>query len=114
MEIPGEIAIMTLPNTTLFPQALLPLYIYEPRYRKMLADALTSHRMFAVAMQRPGLVRESPSRIAGLGLVRVAVGNRDGSSHLILQGLTRIKLSQTVRYKPYRVQTISPLQAADT
>ncbi|MEP6664219.1 MAG: LON peptidase substrate-binding domain-containing protein, partial [Verrucomicrobiota bacterium] len=35
---------MTLPNATLFPQALLPLHIFEPRYRKMLADALGSHR----------------------------------------------------------------------
>ena len=111
MEIPAEIPIMTLPNTILFPQALLPLHIFEPRYRKMLADALTSHRMFAVAMQRPDCTREAPSAIAGLGLVRIAIGNDDGTSHLILQGLTRVRLSRAVRYKPYRVQKISPLQA---
>ena len=50
---------MTLPNATLFPQALLPLYIFEPRYRQMLADALHSNRMFSVAMQRPGNSRET-------------------------------------------------------
>ena len=33
MEIPHEVAVMTLPNATLFPQALLPLHIFEPRYR---------------------------------------------------------------------------------
>jgi len=48
---------MTLPNATLFPQALLPLYIFEPRYRQMLAEALHSSRMFAVAMQKPGNTR---------------------------------------------------------
>jgi len=59
---------MTLPNVILFPQAMLPLYIFEPRYRQMLSDALASHRMLSVAMQKPGRVRESPSNVAGLGL----------------------------------------------
>lgn len=102
---------MTLPNATLFPQALLPLYIFEPRYRQMLADALHSNRMFSVAMQRPGSAREAPSAVAGLGLIRVSVGHRDGTSHLILQGLARVGLEETVRYKPYRVQRIRPLHS---
>ena len=101
---------MTLPNATLFPQALLPLYIFEPRYRQMLADALHSHRMFSVAMQKPGRMRETPSPVAGLGLIRVSVGHRDGTSHLVLQGLARVELEAAVRYKPYRVQRIRPLE----
>ena len=100
---------MTLPNATLFPQALLPLYIFEPRYRQMLADALHSDRMFSVAMQKPGNTRETPWPVAGLGLIRVSVGHRDGTSHLILQGLARVELAETVRYKPYRIQRIKPL-----
>jgi Lon protease-like protein len=109
MKLPREVPIMTLPNATLFPQALLPLYIFEPRYRQMLVDVLNTNRMFSVAMQKPGNSRESPSPVAGLGLVRVSVGHRDGTSHLILQGLTRVELQETVRYKPYRVQRIKPL-----
>jgi ATP-dependent Lon protease len=110
MKIPREIPVMTLPNATLFPQALLPLYIFEPRYRQMLVDALHSNRMFSVAMQRPGTTREAPSPVAGLGLIRVSVGHRDGTSHLILQGIARVELEETVRYKPYRIQRIRPLQ----
>ena len=102
---------MTLPNATLFPQALLPLYIFEPRYRHMLADALHSNRMFSVAMQKPGTERESPSPVAGLGLIRVSVAHRDGTSHLILQGLARVELTETVRYRPYRVQRIRALHS---
>jgi ATP-dependent Lon protease len=109
MKLPREVPVMTLPNATLFPQALLPLYIFEPRYRQMLADALHSHRMFSVAMQKPGSKRESPSPVAGLGLIRVSVAHRDGTSHLILQGLARVELERTVRYKPYRVQRVRPL-----
>jgi ATP-dependent Lon protease len=95
----------------LFPQALLPLYIFEPRYRRMLADALDSNRMFSVALQRPGRKRETPSAIAGLGLIRAAVDHEDGTSHLVLQGLTRVELAETVRYRPYRVHRIKTLQA---
>lgn len=104
---------MTLPSATLFPQALLPLHIFEPRYQKMLANALNTHRMFTVAMQRPGRMRETPCRVAGLGLIRVSVGHKDGTSHLILQGLTRVQLDETVQYKPYRVQRIRPLIAEE-
>jgi ATP-dependent Lon protease len=110
MKLPREVPVMTLPNATLFPQALLPLYIFEPRYRQMLADALHSHRMFSVAMQKPRSTREIPSPVAGLGLIRVSVGHRDGTSHLILQGLARVELEGAVRYKPYRIQRIRPLQ----
>jgi uncharacterized protein len=110
MKIPPEVPVMTLPNATLFPQALLPLYIFEPRYRQMLADSLHSNRMFSVAMQRPGNSRETPAPIAGLGLIRVSVGHSDGTSHLILQGLARVELKEAVRYKPYRIQRIRPLE----
>jgi Lon protease-like protein len=109
MNIPTEMPVMTLPHATLFPQALLPIYIFEPRYRKMLADSLKSHRLFIVARQRPGCQREIPEPVAGLGFIRVAVGHKDGTSHLVLQGLTRVRLEEAVRYKPYRIQRIQPL-----
>jgi ATP-dependent Lon protease len=110
MKLPREVPVMTLPNATLFPQALQPLYIFEPRYRQMLADALRSHRMLAVAMQKPGRTRETPSPIAGIGLIRVAVKHADQTSHLILQGLARVELEEAVRYKPYRIQRVRPLR----
>ena len=114
MELPNTVPVMTLPSATLFPQALLPLYIFEPRYRQMLSDMLKADRMFSVAMQKPGKLRETPCNVAGLGLIRVSVGHQDGTSHLILQGLTRVELVETVCTKPYRMASIRPLQAAPT
>jgi Lon protease-like protein len=110
MQLPREVPVMTLPNAILFPGALLPLYIFEPRYRRMLADALHSHRLFAIAMQKPGRTREIPSAVAGLGLIRVAVTKQDATSYLIVQGLMRIELEEVVRRRPYRVQRVRPLQ----
>ena len=111
MQLPREVPVMILSNATLFPQALLPLYIFEPRYRRMLADALQTHRMFAVAMLRPGATRETPAPVAGLGVVRVAVEHSDTTSHLILQGLARVQLCEAVRYKPYRKHRVELLTA---
>src|SRR5262245_9906724 len=92
--MPAEIAVMTLPEGTFFPQALLPLHLFEPRYRLMLKDALATHRLFAVARLDSNLAaqRFEPShRIATLGLVRACQKNENGTSNLLLQGLSRVE-----------------------
>ena len=43
-----------LPNVVLFPNVFLPLHIFEPRYREMVADALASDRMIGMVLLRPG------------------------------------------------------------
>lgn len=103
--IPNEVAVMTLPNLTFFPQALLPLHIFEPRYRKMLSDALGTHRLFAVAglnSAKAGDAFEPPYRIATLGVVRACQGQEDGTSNLLLQGLTRVEFTEILGEEPYR------------
>jgi len=63
-------------------------------------------------MQRPGSKRETPVPVAGIGVVRVSVEHKDATSHLILQGLARVHLCETVRYKPYRKNRIELLTPA--
>jgi Lon protease-like protein len=111
MVIPNEAPVMTLPGVILFPEAPLPLHIFEPRYRRMLAAVLDSHRCFVVAMQKPGCAKGTPSTVAGLGLVRVCVSHADGTSHLILQGLARVELTKVVRQRPYPVRQFRLLRA---
>jgi ATP-dependent Lon protease len=48
-----ELPIFPLPQVVLFPRALLPLHIFEPRYRTMLKDALETHRAMAMALIDP-------------------------------------------------------------
>ncbi len=110
MVLPSEVPVMTLPNAILFPQVMLPLFIFEARYRKMLRDVLESHRIFAVAMQKPGSPKGTPASIAGLGLIRAAVTHPDGTSHLILQGVARINLTETVKQRPYRIEKFKLLE----
>jgi ATP-dependent Lon protease len=70
--------------------------------------------MFSVAMQKPGRTRETPCNVAGLGLIRASVARKDGTSNLILQGIARVELTETLRYKPYRVNRIRALDSTKT
>ena len=109
MKLPDAIGVMTLPHTTLFPKTMLPLHIFEPCYRQMLIDALRTHRFFALAMRESGQTRDVPAHIAGVGMIRASVRNRDGTSSLILQGLARVELGAVTQYKPYRIHRIREL-----
>lgn len=83
---------MVLPWVTLFPGAMIPLHIFEERYRRMCADALAGNRMFVIAHADPD--EEEVSPLACLGVIRACVTNPDGTSHLVLQGVSRVLLSE--------------------
>lgn len=115
MELPNEVGIMTLPNAILFPQALLPLYIFEPRYRAMLKESLESQRMFAIALPHHATSKAPiPHRIAGVGLIRACVDKPDGSSNLILQGVSRVRITDFIQEKPYYVGRIEVLSTEES
>jgi Lon protease-like protein len=110
MEIPKQVGIMTLPNAILFPQALLPLYIFEPRYRAMLKKSLENQRMFAIAMPDSS---SQPRRIAGIGLIRACVDRPDGTSNLLLQGISRVRFTDFIQEEPYYIARIETLKTED-
>jgi Lon protease-like protein len=114
--LPEEVPVMTLPNTAFFPQALMPLHIFEPRYRQMLRDVLASNRLFAVAgldlerIDEPGRF-EPPFRIGSVGIIRACQKNDNGTSNLLLQGLCRVEIMEIVRDEPYRQIRIRALSS---
>lgn len=113
--LPEQIPVMPLPGALLFPHALLPLYIFEPRYREMLEHALNHHRMFSVALIKPQHAQwRSPEdffHIAGVGLIRACVGRGDGTSNLILQGLERVRFTSFEQATPFPIATIDTLES---
>lgn len=118
--MPDEAPLMVLPGASLFPHALLPLYIFEPRYRAMLDHCLSGNRMFCVALIKPGVNETSGTddffHVSGCGLVRACVGNPDGTSNLILQGLTRVRFTEFKQQRPYLIAKIEelPSRGGDT
>ena len=115
IELPSEVPVMVLPGTQLFPNALLPLYIFEPRYRAMLAHALAGPRMFCVAMIKPGVSEARNDgdfcSVVGVGLVRACVGKDDGTSNLILQGLARVRLTGYAQTRPFRIARVEEVRS---
>lgn len=107
MTLPEQVGVMVLPQTVFFPHHLLPLRIFEPRYREMLRKALEGPRMFAVAMEDPG---RPAARVGGLGLIRSCVQEADGTSNLVLQGLARIRLDHLVQIRPYVIASPEPVE----
>ena len=112
--LPEQVPVMPLPGALLFPHALLPLYIFEPRYRQMLKYALAHHRMFCVALIKPHCVDwQSPVdffHTAGVGLIRACVERGDGTSNLILQGLERVRFTDFTQETPFVIATIDSLE----
>ena len=117
IDLPDRAPVMTLPEVSLFPKVMMPLFIFEPRYRAMLKTSLEGNRMFAVAGIDPSQVDKFPVKepahsIATLGLIRGCKTQEDGTSHLILQGLSRIRLDELFEDKPYREAAITPLKSS--
>lgn len=113
--IPDEVAVMTLPGVAFFPQALMPLHVFEPRYREMLRDSLNSDRLFAVAglNQREKTGGFEPiHRVATVGIVRACQSRSDGTSNLLLQGLARVAVTSIVGEEPYRRIRVRPLTSS--
>jgi Lon protease-like protein len=114
LNLPAQAPVMVLPNAQLFPNTLLPLYIFEECYRKMLAACLEQNRMFCVALMKPGPEDAEPAdyfTVAGLGLIRACVEREDGTSHLILQGLARVRLINLVQVTPFRIAELRELRS---
>src|ERR1700745_326373 len=117
VNLPEQLPVMPLPGAVLFPHALLPLYIFEPRYRKMLELALQQHRMFCVTLIKPSCpdwhAPEDFFHFATAGLVRACVERSDGTSNLILQGLQRVRFTSFQQEEPFPIVSIESVESND-
>src|SRR5256885_15605887 len=104
--LPAAVPLFPLPNTVLFPHAVLPLHIFEERYKRMTADALAGDRLIAMALLTPGWEKQYYSRpeIAPVVCVGRIISHEKlpaGKYHLLPQGETRARLIQEPRDLPY-------------
>lgn len=97
---PVEVPLFPLPKLVLFPGTLLPLHIFEPRYRDMLADALTTEsRLIAIAQLRPGWEPTYEGNppvydTAGVGRIVKHAKNSDGTYDIMVEALARVHLDE--------------------
>ena len=96
--------------TVLFPGAMLPLHIFEPRYRAMIRDALDSHRALAVVLiTDPSSVDEHKhptiASVAGAGVIVDHAELPSGRFNILVRGRARVFLEELpfdAKGHPYR------------
>ena len=106
--------IFPLPNVVLFPQVFLPLRIFEPRYRTMVADALAGDRVIGMVLLRPGwegAYEERPPiyRIGCSGVITHFEKLPDGRYNIVLRGVERFEVEHEDHARPYRRAEVRPL-----
>jgi Lon protease-like protein len=109
------VPLFPLPNVILFPGAVLPLHIFEERYKTMTADALAGDRLIAMALLRPGWEKEYHLRppidpVVCVG--RIARWERldDGTYNFLLHGMTRARILREENSSPYRIAHLQTLR----
>src|SRR5688572_1075355 len=110
----SAVPLFPLPGVVLFPRAVLPLHIFEHRYRLMTSDALTGDRLVAMALLKPGWETNYHGR-PGIEPV-VCVGRiisweqlDDGKYNFLLQGMLRATLDREFTDRTYRYAAFSPM-----
>ena len=96
-----------LPNVVFFPKTSLPLHIYEPRYRQLMRDALSSDRRIAVGLLQPGWEQDyygNPAvhEVCCVGTIDSFEELEDGKFDLVLVGEQKIRIVKVFKESPYR------------
>jgi Lon protease-like protein len=96
-----------LPTVVLFPNVFLPLHIFEPRYREMVADALASDRLIGMVLLRPGWEANYDGRpavypIGCSGVITHVEHLPDGRYNIVLRGIERFRVLSEDRDRSYR------------
>ena len=105
--MPRPLALFPL-NVVLFPGALLPLYIFEPRYRRMLADVSEGEGRFGILPPgEDGGLPESGT-VGCIAMVRGVQALPDGCSNIVVSGEDRFRFLSPVPSEPYFQGLIEP------
>jgi Lon protease-like protein len=104
-----RLPLFPLEDVVLFPHSMIPLYVFEARYRKMVRDVLAGNRLLAISLQ---LEKENPAEeaaprvaaVASVGELVLAQELPDGRFNLVVRGRARIGIDEELASdEPYRL-----------
>jgi Lon protease-like protein len=115
--LPETIPIFPLEDVMLFPEMSVPLHIYEPRYKAMIADALKGDRIIGMVLLRPGYEKDyerSPSvfQIGVAGKINESEQLPNGEYNITLGALTKYRITREEASRPYRVAHVTAIADA--
>jgi Lon protease-like protein len=117
MMLPPGIPLFPLPNVVLFPNVFLPLHIFEPRYRQMVADALAGDRIIGMVLLRPGFEANYEGRppiyeVGCAGVITHSQPLADGRYDIVLRGIEKFRVTSEDHSHQYRIANIEPISEA--
>jgi len=111
--LPSQLPCMVLSETVLYPSTALPLYLFEPRYRTMLDNALSGECIFGIvaplASSHGGNEWNTLAPVATAGFIKACQTHPDGTSNLILEGIARMAVHGWTN-DTYPILEVSPLR----
>ncbi len=109
----ASVPVFPLPTTVFFPGIVIPLHIFEPRYRRMVQDTMAGEQLLAIAMIVPGdeeNERPSLSTIAGVGRIIHCEKLVGGRYNILVHGFARGELAEELPcpegYRRFRVRLL--------
>lgn len=116
--IPATLPIFPLPGAVVFPGVIMPLHIFELRYRAMVEDALAGERVIGMVLLRPGYEHDYEGRppVFGLGcaggITRVQ-RMADGRFNIVLRGIGRFRITGEEAGRRYRLARTAPVPESE-
>ncbi|MCH8029338.1 MAG: LON peptidase substrate-binding domain-containing protein [Candidatus Dadabacteria bacterium] len=103
----GVIPLFPLSTVVFFPHTLLPLHIFEPRYREMVNDVIDNEKIIGMVLLKPGWEKDYAGNpeifdVAGMGRIINVEPAKDGRMNIVLYGLKRVRIVDIVKEHPYR------------
>jgi Lon protease-like protein len=110
-----EVPIFPLPNVVLFPHAVLPLHIFEERYKEMTDHALAGDRLVAMALLRPGWEKDYHGKpaiepVVCVGKIISHERLPDGCFNFLLLGVGRASVVRETQHRPFRIAEVEMAQ----
>ena len=112
--LPESIPIFPLEDVMLFPGMSVPLHIFEPRYKAMIADALKGNRIIVMVLLRPGYEKDyerSPSvfQVGCAGVINEVEELPNGEYNIVLGALGKYRITREEASRPYRIAHVTAI-----
>lgn len=114
ISLPDRVPIFPLPNLVFFPGTVVPLHIFESRYRRMIQDVLAGDGVLALTLLKPGWEAHDTDRppihpVGCAGRLLEVTNLPEGRFNVRLAGLARVRLDEYESLQPYRMARVDLL-----
>lgn len=112
------VSLFPLPESVFYPGTVLPLHIFEPRYRQMIGDTLDSSQWIGMVLLKPGYEKEYYDRpevlpVGCAGSIEQWIRHDDGNYDIVLRGQSRFRIVREVGDTLYRQAEVELLSGVN-